>query len=567
MKITRIYRYIIFILFLSGFGTDTSGQILFFDGAGRAVITNDRLDGNVVKNDSITPRRAISGYTLLDFGINVKPSESFKVRAEFRARNNFGQFFGAGSLVNVRQFRIEGSLRNKLLYSLGDIDVVMTPYTVYNSNEIFHQYESEIFSVRRRIAEYENFISGNNWRVQGIQAKSFLPVDSTSGLELYGFFSRTRQSTNSGIPDRFLSGASANFIKNELLKIGINYSGFFDNAPPTTTVNYRNHVFSGNYLAKLSVENLRLSLKGESGISTYNFEHVKQDTVVAYKDFFTNVRLSAEDKSKGVILTVGYINVGPQFSSPAAQTQRINPGTAPDFFPQVNNNMRGQNLFDRLSQERMYNQAISPILFTVLPQYNLVLPYGIATPNRKGLITELSKTDAKKIYELNVSAYFLSDIIGEGTSKLRKYRLIRGGGILNIHTLTGLGRKVIISGGIKSENSKRDGFAPVDFNSVLLDAGISIETIKDLDVLAGYKWLHASGSEYLMIRDQYNNAVGYNWVNMDLSQNIMALGLRYRFTDKSFVTVHGNLIRINDHLSDSNNYDIGQVFINYSMWF
>ena len=310
-------------------------------------------------------------------------------------------------------------------------------------------------------------------------------------------------------------------------------------------------------------------LKGESGFSSYDYDNRKKDTAVSYNDYFIDTRLIGALKSIGLKISAGYLNVGPQFSSPSAQTQRIYPFTAPDVFPLVMNAAvtRSQTLFDRLAMERMYNQSISPVLFQVLPQYSNVLPYGLATPNRKGITAGIYQAGSKKVYELEAEAFFLSDIVGEGTKKLRNYMLIRGGFALNIHTLANIKRNIILSGGIKNENTKRDGFADVNFSSMLIDAGLSIETIKDLDILAGIKLLNAKGNEYVMVRDEYNYAVSFIDYNADINQKVISGGLRYRFTEKSFATVNYNKVFMDDNLSPGNNFDMNQLFLNYTVRF
>ena len=549
--------------------SDAFGQLLYFDGAGRAVVANDRLKGDLIKGDTISPNRGTSGYTLIDFGVNIKPTENFKARIELRARNNFGQFFGAGTSVNLRQIQIEGNIRKRLYYALGDIDVKMTPFTVFNNYEQYHRYEAEIFTLRRNIVQYENFNSGNNWRMQGVKAFSDLALDSLDLVRFSAFATRTRVSNNTDIPDRFLVGISGNFVRNKSIVIGANYVGLLDNSPTNYNVNYANNVYTTNYRVALTKEKLVLAIQGESGISSYRNENKNKDTVVTYQDYFVEAGAEANWIPRTLKFSLGYRNVGPQFSSPAAQTQRIAPTAVPDLFPNVQNGVtsRGQLLSDRYTQERMYNQAINPLLFQVLPIYSLVLPYGVATPNRQGLFLILTKASSKQIYEAEVEVNSLSEIVGEGTDKLRKYLLVKGGLQFNVDKLVNVNRNLVISLGAKQESSNRDGLSPIKLETQLIDAGLRIETLKDLELLAGLKYLTASGNEYLLTRDDYNTAVGYTEVNYKITQNVIALGLKYSFTKNSHFTVHFNKSSLKDILSTTSSYEMNQLFLNYSVKF
>ena len=53
----------------------------------------------------------------------------------FRIRNELGGFWGGGVSFNVRQLTLKGVAGNKVKYEVGDIDLKMTPYTLFNNLE------------------------------------------------------------------------------------------------------------------------------------------------------------------------------------------------------------------------------------------------------------------------------------------------------------------------------------------------------------------------------------------------------------------------------------------------
>ena len=70
-------KYIIILtVFISSLSFRANAQVLYFNGLGRALVTNDGLSGNIIEpTDKTTDRKATGGYTLFDLGVNVQPGE------------------------------------------------------------------------------------------------------------------------------------------------------------------------------------------------------------------------------------------------------------------------------------------------------------------------------------------------------------------------------------------------------------------------------------------------------------------------------------------------------------
>ncbi|MBY0425122.1 MAG: hypothetical protein K2Q22_05750, partial [Cytophagales bacterium] len=149
------------------------GQAEFgVNGYGRAVLTYNNLEGNILEKpskDTSSTKKGVSGYFLFDLTTKLKLNNDFSANAIVRVRTPYGSFFGQNVQFQFRQFQLKGRIGNNIKYEIGDIDIEATPYTVYNSPEIFHTYEADVFKTRRNILEYENFINGNVWRLQGVQ--------------------------------------------------------------------------------------------------------------------------------------------------------------------------------------------------------------------------------------------------------------------------------------------------------------------------------------------------------------------------------------------------------------
>jgi len=311
-----------------------------------------------------------------------------------------------------------------------------------------------------------------------------------------------------------------------------------------------------------------LKLSGEGGYSFYK-NVISTDSSAINNDFFYTTALHYKYKPANIQFYGGYKEVGPHFSSPAAQTLRINISQGPNLFPDVLNNQaqRGQLLYDRFTDPTIYNQTIMPVLMPYLPQYGNVLPYGDATPNRVGWNLGIGLGDKTKFINLTGRADVLKEVIGEGTPSLRKFILVRGGASFQINKLLQSERIFTLSVGTKIENTQRQAPASVSLTSTQLDVGLTIETIKNLDLMGGYKSLSANGNEYTAIRNSLNEISGFTPVNLNFRQDIVSAGIRYRFTTRSFFTVNGNY-SFNNMYSNSNiGYRINEYFVNYTLIF
>lgn len=558
---------------LAGLSNVIAQSNFYLNGLGRAIVTNNKLDGNLLENDNSTSRKGLSGYSLFDLGMNVDVDSNFSANAILRVRQKFGAFFGGETDFTFRQFQLTGEVKD-FDYQIGDINVEMTPYTVHNPDISFNTYESDILKARRDIQEYENFNFGNAWRLQGVKFYTDFTFDKgIDAIDWSGFGTRTNVTNDLNVPDRILAGTNVKIAQSKSFEVSGNYVGMLDIPVQDFNYEYENHVVSGSLLYKMDKDNFLLTVGGESGMSDYNYTEVATDTAVSYKDYFFDYGATFELKSTGIKLSASYRDVGPQFSSPSAQTRRINIETTPDLFSQLADPLsigtvnRNQILFDRATQEAIYNRNVSAVLYSFLPQYGNITPYGKATPNRRGISIKAETTDSLKYVKASVEANLLSEIIGEGVTETRSFTGIQGGVAVDLGSLLSIDRLFTFTTGARLETTTRTGPVPVDFNSTMIDAGFSFEVYKDIDLLVGTKMLSASGTEYLQVRDDFNALSSFPLHNIDINEGILGLGARVRFTNKSNFSVNWNQGMTKNNLDETSNYNMNQLFMNYTLIF
>jgi hypothetical protein len=567
------YRLSFVTILLMGivFSPSKAQTNFYLNGLGRAVITNDKLSGAILENDSATARRGAGGYALFDLKPNLDVNKTFRANVILRVRNEFGAFWGRGANLEFRQLQMTGLIRNVIKYEIGDINISMTPYTVYNSNEIYHTYESDIHSMRRKILEYENFNFDNAWRLQGAQASTTLlskKVIQKFGIKAFG--TRTNPTNETTVPDRVFAGAGLNVVQSKYLELGFNYVGLLDIPIQTALMNYQNDVYTGDLKLNFEKETFGVSLKGETGASNYKYQQeITQQTSASYGDFFYDVKLTGAYKPLNIKVFASYKDVGAQFTSPGAQTRRLDVTRTPLLFSSVIQDTvnRGQILFDRFTQERIYNRSLSPLLQTYLPQYNNISPYGPATPNRQGLSYGISGGSNDKVVEAEVIGDLLQEVIGEGVPEKRKFVGLRGGTRFHLNKLIQFKKDITINAGIRNESTTRTGQAEIKFNSSLIDAGFTVEVVNKVDLIAGMKYLQAEGNEFIPVRDEFNTMYTVVPVIMNSVESTYSGGLRVRFAENSYFTVNYNVSDYKNKNINTLSYTMRQLFANCTIIF
>jgi hypothetical protein len=569
-------------------------QLITYHGQFRTLLSDNRLRGNVLQGDSLSPRRGALGTMFLDLGVTVQPIEDFKLVAEFRLRNVIGQNgqsqVGGVTLVNYnslidtrmifRQVRAEGNIKKVVQYQIGDINLGLTKYTLFNNYDMYSDFESDIYKERRVIPHYENFMTDNLWRLQGASVKTKINFRGPlRQIDLNVFGTRTRLNSGDGVPDRFIVGGKMDITQSKFLTLGVNWISMFD-VPGSTydslriPYNYDNQVLTGNYkITPLNNSTIEMNILGESGISRNSYFIAAADSTSNKKDFFVDAGIRTMYKPKKIELTASYINVGYNFTSPGAQTLRLRPTQAPQFFPNLNNNtsVRQLTVYDRYTDDVIYNQRIQPGLMRFIPVYGNVLPYGSATPNRSGVVFNIGRAiDTSQVISFNAGGAALSEIVSEGDSigkNLRKFVQLKGGASLNISKIIGFKKIILLSGGGRYEHTSRTGSAAVDFKSLLADAGLTVEIFRNVYLMGGYKYLQGKGTEVITLRDQFGSISGYLPYTYNVDQSIISGGLKFGLFKNSFASIEYNKLKIKNHDNDTQSYSMGNLFINFTLRF
>lgn len=545
------------------FGANAQEPKFSLNGLGRAVINNDKLSGNLVEGVDDARTRSVSGYNLFDLQTNLGIDSSFQAMTILRARSPFGSSFGARTVFEFRQFSMNGKA-GKLKYELGDIRIQMTPFTVFNSEVAGTGYESTMFKLRQDIINYENFNLGNTWLLQGAAGQYSWDLGAGQSLGLYAFTTRTTSTNELTVPDRLLSGGRLEYFLNKNIKFGLNEVSLYDLVTGAADYDYKNHVVTADLSYNREISGNKFNMNVEGGFSSYNYVNNLTESDTAYQDMFVDVIVRYGLKDVGVNLGLDVRRVGSKFASPTAQTRRINTAATPGMFSEVDGANRGQILFDRFTSEDIYNNGVTANLMAFIPYYNNINPYGKATPNRFVAGLSASTDPSNNAFDAKLAFDYGTEVVGEGSSDKRGFIVVSGGGLIHLGNLMEIDRLFDVNAGIRFENTSRAGNAEVNLASTLVDFGTSFEILKKVDLLLGAKYFSASGNDYVGVRDGFNLVTTFNNLNVDLNEIITTGGFRIRFSEQQEFSLNYNFVQFNDNKATANNYNVGQVFFNYT---
>ncbi len=526
--------------------------------------------------DTINAPRANYGHTLLDLGFSIFPNNNTEIISSFRIRNELGGFWGGGVSFNVRQLTLNGVAGNKVKYNLGDIDVKMTPYTLYNFQEEGIVNEAEIFALRRQVVHYDMFYLPNNtWRMQGGQVAFGLKFNKVlQALEFKGFITRQRPTDGITIPERLFGGGTTTWKQNDQLQFSYNSISLFD---LTRTINdsirYKNHVqtLSAKYRSK-SQHNFQWGVDAEGGTSNVNYiNYTNPAAPDLQNDWFYDAAFVFEYKKSKIVTKLGYKDVGADFFSPGAQTKRVDFTKFPGVFQQYTNNAVGRaiNLTDIINHNAGYSYQLSDRLMAYNVAYDNINPYGIATPNRRGAYFNLEQKDSLKFKHSFIQIAQLFESRGMGTNVKKSFTSLAGGMDIALHDFFAWKREIIFNFGIRYDRTNRGGeeYEKIKLASTLIDLGLSVRLVGKLDLLLGAKYFKAAGNEFVNIRNAFNTITDLTTISMDFTETTLAGGFRYKFSEKNQLLLNYQLHQIKDNKPLGINYGISQFNILYTLSF
>ena len=113
-------------------------------------------------------------------------------------------------------------------------------------------------------------------------------------------------------------------------------------------------------------------------------------------------------------------------------------------------------------------------------------------------------------------------------------------------------KSIELTAGMRSDNTTRDGEAgvpSVDLQSDVLSLGFSANIVSDLDIVLGLQQHTYAGFEFVNQTDKYDQIINFTEFTVDGSQQMIGGGLRWNFSEKTYLMGQFNQFSQNNNLT------------------
>ena len=566
MKKIYLY-YLLFLMLLPVLAQSQVKSKLWYDGNSRVIFNRDALEGTLKDTDTVSTRSNGGGSTVLDLGFHFTPLNDIEILSEIRLKNDFGGMWGNKSVVELRRLSAKGIVNNKIAFSIGDIYLKQTKFTLYNYQQDLSEYEPSVFKFYRDYVNYENFYQSNYRRLQGLQTNfSYSMYNFIEQIDIDAFSARVRGGEWLGKPELLMLGGSAIVKLSNKINLGSHYVNTFEVLSSSNgTVAYYNPVLNTQIAYYGSLNNNPYKMLLEAGMSKRGWDG--DSLAPEIKGNFMQASIYSKRKKVGIDL--GFRYVDSDFRSMGAQTRRIQYNSTNSTYPYYSNNytQRKVSLLDIMSDPNVYNQNLSTSLMNYNPMYSSVSPYGDATPNRIGFTAKISDMNLTDYFILNIQTQFFTEAIGQGTTQKRMMNKSALHSMLLLDKLLSVKKSLILEGSMNFESVNRAGedYERIDFRSVLFSGSISYELIKNFKLITGAKVFYAEGNEFIADRDEYDQINDYSNHFYDTKETILLAGIQHHFTDDIYLTMQYNHFNILDKTNTYDEFSLGRLIFMFNM--
>lgn len=573
MKLTL--RAIFFLLFLSPLLLWAQEKKIDFFGSGRFALNNSNLSGELLKTDTVTPQKQMTGAALFDLGFHIRPNEETEIKALTRVSNDINGFWGGGITFYLRELYLRGLMFKKIKYQVGDLNTRMTPYTLYNFDAELSAHNPLSLNTFSEVIQYDKFYGENSWRQQGALLDFGFDFNKVANhLKVKSFISKNRQTDYFSTPDRLFSGTSLEFKLLNQLKLNYNLAYAFDvkNSAMFSQTRFSNTVNSFGLNESVDAKFALLNLSAEFGQSKVQFEN-QPDAPLVPNGSFADLGLELKSKKKNWNASANYRSVESSFRSMGAQSRRIDYTATATQYPYYTNKEtpRPANLLDILTDGNYYQMFLRPELKQFNPAYENMLPYGKATPNRQGMDAALGwNTTKNQLCKLGVQGAYYNEINGEGTLELRNFTQLEAFADLGLNHLYQSNKKWHVGLYMRMQNTQRAGTVgidKVDLKTTQYKVGMEYEIIPKLELQIAGIWLHANGNEFLAERNAYNEIVFFKAYNAQLDELSITGGINYQFSKRNCLKIQWQQANWDNLLLQANQYKINRVAVLYNLFF
>ncbi len=506
----------------------------------RGLLSIEKLEEQA---DSTVERMANPGYVLTDVGIHLNPHSALEVHAQMRIRSEYGGFWGSGLTLDLRQMWIRGVIDQKLRYQIGDLDYRLSPFTLQQSDEWILSTPSLLFTPQLEMIRYDLFQSGDlSRRQQGIALDFGWDLFSDRwNLASSLFTTRIVASDFNQTPDRLMSGGAVSLGNRNGTQIRFNYADLYDVNQTSASIRHLRHPV-GSVRATIDGQKFRkrMPLRLETEWGQSKLEWVGQADAPRLTDGFAYAQLDYQGSGDERSLSAEVWRVGSDYRSAGAQTKRIDFDRSPATFRRLatDDQIRGINMLDLFRDGTLHRFQVQTGLMNYDPAYGNALPYGIATPNRQGVMLNWKRKQPADVWQHDLKLGMLMDIKGQGIAARRQFAIAEWNGSAPLHVILGWNKSWWLRASARIENTSRaDGTGDlidtrVDLTNRLLQLQTEWQISPEWQVFAEWRNYSSHGQDFYGVRNAYSEVIDYLPMSMNRTEHWAGLGLNYRVSNR-----------------------------------
>jgi hypothetical protein len=227
-------------------------------------------------------------------------------------------------------------------------------------------------------------------------------------------------------------------------------------------------------------------------------------------------------------------------------------------------------MLDFIRDASVFNTELNVGLMAYNPAYGNAQPYGTATPNRRNISLSVNWQDPGQTVDVDVEAIMGGEVIGEGTNELRSFNTVDLLVEAHLNKLVDFNRDLTLTLGYWSESTNRDGtesYEEIALDISMITASLNFEFVKDFEFIAGYRKLMSTGNEFSTRLNNTGDIVTFTPIDIELEQDLLALGARYNFSDNSVLNFQWTGFSYVDDQDIDQDYSLSNISLIYRMKF
>jgi outer membrane cobalamin receptor len=165
----------------------------------------------------------------------------------------------------------------------------------------------------------------------------------------------------------------------------------------------------------------------------------------------------------------------------------------------------------------------------------------------------------------------LQETRGEGTLVPRKFMRSEVKAVAHVNKRFGKSDKLFdVTIRFRNDNTSRkaeENVRAVDLSTQIFSVGVEYEFWENWDLMLGVQQIKFNGFDYTAVRNNFSEIYNFKEYQTDGNEYMQAAGVRYRFSDKSSLSVNLSNFKNTDAFDATQNYSVRQFMLLYQMNF